>query len=130
MPRRRRACSRWWPTPVGRWPATTSSGSSSAERARRDPDGRDRAAAAYPLPEAAFDTQIAAYILNAALRSQSLADIANERLGVELPKPGALNGPQHAAVEAAAVRRHAGRPGAAARRGGPGARCTASSSCR
>ncbi len=74
-----------------------------AERARRDPDGRDRAAAAYPLPEAAFDTQIAAYILNAALRSQSLADIANERLGVELPKPGTLNGPQHAAVEAAAV---------------------------
>ena len=74
-----------------------------AERARRDPDGRDRAAAAYPLPEAAFDTQIAAYILNAALRSQSLADIANERLGVELPKPGDLNGPQHAAVEAAAV---------------------------
>jgi len=74
-----------------------------AERARRDPDGRDRAAAAMPLPEAAFDTQIAAYILNAALRSQSLADVATDRLGVELPKPGELNGPQHATVEAAAV---------------------------
>ncbi|HTS15906.1 MAG TPA: DNA polymerase I, partial [Candidatus Sulfotelmatobacter sp.] len=74
-----------------------------AERARRDPDGRDRAAAASLLPDAGFDTQIAAYILNAALRAQSLADIANERLGVELPKPGTLNGPQHAAVEAAAV---------------------------
>jgi len=73
------------------------------ELARRDPDGRDRVAAARPLPGAVFDTQIAAYILNAALRSQSLADITNERLGVELPKPGALNGPQHAAVEAAAV---------------------------
>jgi DNA polymerase-1 len=51
----------------------------------------------------AFDTQIAAYILNASLRSQTLADISAERLGTELPPTGTLGGVDHAAVEAAAV---------------------------
>ena len=75
-----------------------------AELARRDPDGRAPATAREPgLPSVAFDTQIAAYILNAALRSQSLADIAAERLSTELPKAGELAGPEHAALEAAAV---------------------------
>ncbi|MGH3076435.1 MAG: DNA polymerase, partial [Gaiellales bacterium] len=55
------------------------------------------------LPAVAFDTQIAAYILNAALRSQTLVDISAERLGIELPTPGTLGGADHAAVEAAAV---------------------------
>jgi DNA polymerase-1 len=74
------------------------------ELARRDPAGtRPQAAREPPLPPVAFDTQIAAYILNAALRSQSLGDIAAERLGTELPKAGELGGPEHAAVEAAAV---------------------------
>jgi DNA polymerase-1 len=39
------------------------------------------------LPPLAFDTQIAAYILNAALRSQSIADVAAERLDAILPRP-------------------------------------------
>ncbi len=55
------------------------------------------------LPRVGFDTQIAAYILNAALRSQSLGDIAAERLAVELPKAGELRGPEHAAIQAIAV---------------------------
>ena len=70
--------------------------------------GSDRASAALSarggtLPRVAFDTQIAAYILNAALRSQSLADICAERLAIELPKAGELRGPEHAAVQAVAV---------------------------
>jgi DNA polymerase-1 len=36
----------------------------------------------------AFDTQIAAYLLNASLRSQTIADVAHERLGVTLPPVG------------------------------------------
>ena len=50
-----------------------------------------------------FDTQIAAYILNAALRSQSLADISAERLDIELPRAGELRGPEQAAVTALAA---------------------------
>ena len=75
-----------------------------AELARRDPMGTagpvHRGAA---LPPIGFDTQIAAYILNAALRSQTLTDICAERLDVELPPAGTLGGREHAAVEAAAV---------------------------
>ncbi len=75
------------------------------ELCRRDPHARASAttASAAVLPRATFDTQIAAYILNAALRSQSLADISAERLGIELPKPGELGGPEHAAVQALAA---------------------------
>jgi DNA polymerase-1 len=40
--------------------------------------------AAKPLP-VVFDTQIAAYLLNASLRSQTIADVAHERLDVTLP---------------------------------------------
>ena len=40
--------------------------------------------ATTPLP-VAFDTQIAAYLLNASLRSQTIADVAQERLNVTLP---------------------------------------------
>ncbi len=75
-----------------------------AELARRDPAGTagpvHRGAA---LPPIGFDTQIAAYILNAALRSQTLTDICAERLDVELPPAGTLGGRDHAALEAAAV---------------------------
>jgi DNA polymerase-1 len=39
---------------------------------------------ALGLPAVSFDTQVAAYLLNAALRSQTLADISAERLHVEL----------------------------------------------
>ncbi|HUG47872.1 MAG TPA: DNA polymerase I [Candidatus Limnocylindria bacterium] len=75
------------------------------ELARRDPRAEHSAteATAAELPRATFDTQIAAYILNAALRSQSLSDISAERLGLELPKAGELRGPEHAAVHALAA---------------------------
>ena len=43
--------------------------------------------ATQPLP-VAFDTQIAAYLLNASLRSQTIADVAHERLDVTLPPAG------------------------------------------
>ena len=43
--------------------------------------------ATVPLP-VAFDTQIAAYLLNASLRSQTIADVAYERLDVTLPPAG------------------------------------------
>ena len=59
-----------------------------------------------PLP-VAFDTQIAAYILNASLRSQAIADVAAERLDLQLPSQGRR-------------RDDAGRPGGAGRRRGPG----------
>jgi DNA polymerase-1 len=72
--------------------------------ARRDPDATGNALLeARDLPAAALDTQIAAYVLNAALRSQTLASIASERLEIELPADGALGGADHAALQAAAV---------------------------
>ncbi|MFI5255506.1 MAG: DNA polymerase, partial [Candidatus Limnocylindrales bacterium] len=75
-----------------------------SELARRDPSGAsERADFGAVLPPVSFDTQIAAYILNAALRSQTLVDISAERLGIELPAPGTLGGADHAALEAAAV---------------------------
>jgi DNA polymerase-1 len=43
--------------------------------------------ATRPLP-VVFDTQIAAYLLNASLRSQTIADVAHERLSVTLPPAG------------------------------------------
>jgi DNA polymerase-1 len=74
------------------------------ELARRDPRATgDVLGESRGLPAVALDTQIAAYILNAALRSQSLADICSERLEVELPAPGVLGGADHAALQAAAV---------------------------
>jgi DNA polymerase-1 len=74
------------------------------ELTRRDPRAKEAAttASAAALPRTTFDTQIAAYILNAALRSQSLADISAERLGIEMPKAGDLRGLEHAAVQALA----------------------------
>ncbi|OGN82348.1 MAG: DNA polymerase I [Chloroflexi bacterium GWC2_73_18] len=77
-----------------------------AHLAAVDPDGRLRPHAAA-LPAVAFDTQIAAYLLNAALRSQTLGDIAAERLGLEISGIEALApGPRAgvAALAAAAAR--------------------------
>ncbi len=74
------------------------------ELSRRDPSATGNVLGeARSLPPVALDTQIAAYILNAALRSQTLASIASERLEIELPPDGALGGAEHAAVQAAAV---------------------------
>src|SRR4051794_22356880 len=57
----------------------------------------DPAADATPV---AFDTQIAAYILNAALRSQTIADIVAEQLDLILPDAATLDGPARAGLEA------------------------------
>lgn len=45
-------------------------------------------APAAVLPRVAFDTQIAAYILNASLRSQTIDEVVTERLGPVLPTAG------------------------------------------
>ncbi len=74
------------------------------ELSRRDPHARTSLSqSGGTLPPVVFDTQIAAYILNAALRSQSLADISAERLDIELPRAGELRGPEQAAVTALAA---------------------------
>ena len=74
------------------------------EIARRDPTAvSSLSASGIELSEVAFDTQVAAYILNAALRSQSLADICAERLDISLPGKGELGVTGSAAVQAAAV---------------------------
>jgi DNA polymerase-1 len=72
--------------------------------ARRDPTASSAlSASGGSLPAVAFDTQVAAYILNAALRSQSLQDICAERLDIAIPLPGELDALAQAAVQAAAV---------------------------
>jgi DNA polymerase-1 len=57
----------------------------------------DPAAPATPVD---FDTQIAAYILNAALRSQTIADVVAERLNLVLPPPKELEPVHRAGLEA------------------------------
>ena len=48
-----------------------------------------------------FDTQVAAYLLNAALRSQGIADVVHERLDIDLPPAAAGLAPgERAALEA------------------------------
>ncbi|MGZ8502251.1 MAG: DNA polymerase I [Candidatus Limnocylindrales bacterium] len=55
--------------------------------------------AAAPLP-VAFDTQIAAYILNASLRSQTIADVVAEQLDLILPSAKELPAFARAGLEA------------------------------
>ncbi|MDA8236509.1 MAG: DNA polymerase I [Chloroflexi bacterium] len=58
----------------------------------------DLAAAPSPV---AFDTQVAAYLLNASLRSQGIADVVHERLDLDLPPTAAGLGPgERGALEA------------------------------
>ena len=74
------------------------------ELSRRDPTAATSlSASGATLSPIAFDTQIAAYILNAALRSQTLADICAERLELTLPGPGELDVAGNAALQAAAA---------------------------
>jgi DNA polymerase-1 len=54
---------------------------------------------APPTP-VAFDTQIAAYILNAALRSQTIADVVAEQLDLILPPVAELDNAARAGLEA------------------------------
>src|SRR5947207_9854036 len=58
--------------------------------------------AAEPLP-VAFDTQIAAYILNAALRSQSIADVVAEQVDLILPAAADLTPTARTGLEALSV---------------------------
>ena len=60
------------------------------------------APAAQPLP-VAFDTQVAAYILNAALRSQTIADIVAEQVDLILPPAAELTPAPRAGLEALSV---------------------------
>ncbi len=54
-----------------------------------------------PPSTIAFDTQVAAYLLNASLRSQGIADVVHERLNLDLPPAAAGLGPgERAALEA------------------------------
>ncbi|HET9680864.1 MAG TPA: DNA polymerase, partial [Candidatus Limnocylindrales bacterium] len=59
--------------------------------------GAEPSAPATPVE---FDTQIAAYILNAALRSQTIADVVAERLNLVLPPPKELAPVHRAGLEA------------------------------
>jgi DNA polymerase I len=53
-----------------------------------------------PVTRVEFDTQVGAYVLNAALRSQSIADIVAERLDLVLPPPKELEPVHRAGLEA------------------------------
>ncbi|HEY2916675.1 MAG TPA: DNA polymerase I [Candidatus Limnocylindrales bacterium] len=53
-----------------------------------------------PATRVDFDTQIAAYVLNAALRSQTIADVVAERLSLVLPPPKELEPVHRAGLEA------------------------------
>src|SRR4051794_19015538 len=53
-----------------------------------------------PATKVEFDTQVAAYILNAALRSQSIADVVAERLNLVLPPAKELLPVHRAGLEA------------------------------
>jgi DNA polymerase-1 len=53
-----------------------------------------------PATAVAFDTQIAAYLLNAALRSQTIADVVAERLDLVLPPVKELTAIDRAGLEA------------------------------
>jgi len=57
----------------------------------------DEAAAPTPV---AFDTQIAAYVLNASLRSQTIADVVAEQLDLILPPAADLSDAARAGLEA------------------------------
>ena len=57
-----------------------------------------------PTP-VAFDTQIAAYVLNASLRSQTIADVVAEQLDLILPPVAELDGAARAGLEALAAHR-------------------------
>jgi DNA polymerase-1 len=64
------------------------------------------AARGVPLAGACFDTLVAGYMVNPALRAQTLDDVVSTRFGAELP-PRALN-PETGAEEGAVARRAAG----------------------
>jgi DNA polymerase-1 len=56
-----------------------------------------------PATRVAFDTQIAAYVLNASLRSQTIADVVAEQLDLILPPVAELDSAARAGLEALAA---------------------------
>ncbi len=58
------------------------------------------AGAGEPLPAVAFDTQVAAYLINASLRSQTIADVVAEQLDLILPDPAGLDATARAGLDA------------------------------
>ncbi|MBA3236296.1 MAG: DNA polymerase I, partial [Chloroflexi bacterium] len=58
---------------------------------------------AAPPTKVAFDTQIAAYVLNASLRSQTIADVVAEQLDLILPPVAELDSAARAGLEALAA---------------------------
>ncbi len=56
-----------------------------------------------PPTPVAFDTQVAAYILNASLRSQTIADVVAEQLDLILPPVAELDPPSRVGLEALAA---------------------------
>ena len=79
-PRPRSRCGTCWSGSGRRSSATRSS--------RCSPRGSRRSRTRVPTP-VAFDTQIAAYLVNAALRAQKIADVVAERLDLVLPPTAA-----------------------------------------
>ncbi len=61
---------------------------------------REPRSSALPV---AFDTQIAAYVLNASLRSQAIADVVAERLDLQIPPPKDLDPATRAGLDALAI---------------------------
>ncbi len=85
---------------------------------------------APPLP-VAFDTQIAAYLVNAALRAQKIADVVAERLDLVLPPTAAALPPVAVAGPRGAVLgRRAPVAGAVAQATRASTACSRRSSCR
>ena len=83
-----------------------------------------------PPTPVAFDTQIAAYILNAALRSQTIADVVAENLDQILPpRDGAARRPPGPGSRRCRRSPSASRSSGASPRSGWTA-CSATSSCR
>ena len=142
-----RSASRSWPMTRGRargprwpWPSPASTAGSSRPKARSMPIGcapwssasRSRSSATRssrsswpvsrrhpdgPATPIAFDTQVAAYILNASLRSQSIADVVAEQLDLILPPAKELPAVRASRSRGAVRRRRPGTP-----RGRPRAR--------
>src|SRR5262249_7683951 len=91
-----------WSPPTGPRPPTRSAISSNGSGSRSSATRSSRSSRADPLP-VAIDTQVAAYILNAALRSQTIADVVAENLDQILPPPAELPATARAGLEALSV---------------------------
>ena len=95
--RRRRRRGRRRAAPPAGVASTRRSSATRSSRSSWRPSPTTRARRRLPV---AFDTQIAAYILNAALRSQTIADVVAENIDQILPSAGDLPATARAGLEA------------------------------